>query len=252
MSFIVMLDGRCSGTLSARAFARREQAVELLLVVVIAEMLVQLGARLHQRQHALLRAVAADAPGRRRAPPCSWRGTPTADTARCRRRRDAARRSVNSGVWPNSVMFASTGTPTAWRKRLYIARSVIASGKIMSAPASTYATARSIAASMPSTASASVRAMTTNDAIGARVDRRLDAVDHLVARDDFLARAVAAALGADLVFHVHGAGAGLDHRADGARDVECAAPAGVDVDQQRQRGHVGDAAHVDQHVVERA
>ena len=45
----------------------------------------------------------------------------------------------------------------------YIARSVIASGKIMSAPASTQARARSIAASSPSTASASVRAMMTND-----------------------------------------------------------------------------------------
>ena len=43
-----------------------------------------------------------------------------------------------------------------------MARSVIASGKIMSAPASTQARARSIAASSPSTASASVRAMIAN------------------------------------------------------------------------------------------
>ena len=36
----------------------------------------------------------------------------------------------------------------------------------------------------------------------------------------------------------------------GAGDVEGAAPAGVDVDQQRQLGDVGDAPHVLEHVVE--
>ena len=61
-----------------------------------------------------------------------------------------------------------------------------------------------------------------------------------------------AALGADLILHMHGGGTGFDHRADRALDVECAAPAGVDVDQQRQRRHVGDSAHVDQDVLEGA
>ena len=71
--------------------------------------------------------------------------------------------------------------------------------------------------------------------VGAGVDGGLDAVDHLFGWNEFFAGAVAAALGADLVFDVHGGGAGLDHRADGAGDVEGAAPAGVDVDEQRQR-----------------
>ncbi len=74
---------------------------------------------------------------------------------------EASSSRVNSGVWPNSVMLASTGTFTASTKRRYIDRSVMASGKIASAPASTQATARSMARSRPSTASASVRAITT-------------------------------------------------------------------------------------------
>jgi hypothetical protein len=63
----------------------------------------------------------------------------------------------------------------------------------------------------------------------------LDAIGHLFGRDQFLAGPMAAALGAYLVLDVHGGRAGLDHGADGARDVERSAPAGVDVDQQRQR-----------------
>ncbi len=87
--------------------------------------------------------------------------------------------------------------------------------------------------------------------IGAGIDRGLDAVDHFLLADDFLARTMAAALGADLVFDVDGGRAELDHRLDGARDVEGrSAEAGVDVDQQRQVADVGDAAHVGQHVVE--
>jgi hypothetical protein len=45
--------------------------------------------------------------------------------------------SVKSGVAPNSVMLARIGTLTAAANALYIESSVIASGKIMSAPAST-------------------------------------------------------------------------------------------------------------------
>jgi hypothetical protein len=47
---------------------------------------------------------------------------------------------------------------------------------------------------------------------------------------------------------VHGGRACIDHRADGAGDVEGAAPAGIDVDQQRQRRRSGDAAHVGKHI----
>ena len=45
--------------------------------------------------------------------------------------------------------------------------------------------------------------MMTKSAIGARVDGRLDAVDHLLLRDELLAGPMAAALGADLVLDVH-------------------------------------------------
>jgi hypothetical protein len=50
---------------------------------------------------------------------------------------------------------------------------------------------------------------------------------------------------------MHGGGAELDHRLDGARDVEGrGAEAGVDIDQQRQVADVGDAAHIGQHIVQ--
>ena len=71
---------------------------------------------------------------------------------------------------------------------------------------------------------------------------------HFFGCDEFLAGAMAAALGADLVFDVHGGRAGIDHGADGAGDVEGAAPAGVDVDEQRERGGGGDAADVGEDV----
>ncbi|CSI56243.1 Uncharacterised protein [Vibrio cholerae] len=62
-----------------------------------------------------------------------------------------------------------TGLPVALRSAVencsYCFSSVMASGKIMSAPASTQAIARSIALSMPSTAKASVRAMITNSGL---------------------------------------------------------------------------------------
>ena len=99
-------------------------------------------------------------------------------------------------------------------------------------------------------ASASVRAMMTKSgsvraSTAALMRSPISSANHL------LARAVAAALGADLVLDVHGGGAGLDQRARGARHVEGArAEAGVDVDQQRQVADVGDAADVDEHVVQ--
>ncbi len=68
---------------------------------------------------------------------------------------------VNSGVLPNSVRLASTGTFIVFVNCWYSSSVVSASAKIMSAPASTYAAARSSAACCPSTACASVRAMIT-------------------------------------------------------------------------------------------
>jgi hypothetical protein len=64
---------------------------------------------------------------------------------------------------------------------------------------------------------------------------------------------VAAALGLHLVLDVAAGGAGADEFTHGAGDVEGAGTkARVRVHQQRQCGHVGDAAHVLQHVVQRA
>ena len=56
--------------------------------------------------------------------------------------------------------------------------------------------------------------------VGARVDGGADAVDHLLLRDDLLARPMAATLGADLVLDVDRRRAELDHRLDGAGHVE--------------------------------
>ena len=84
--------------------------------------------------------------------------------------------------------------------------------------------------------------------VGTRIHGGLDAVRHLFGRHQFLAGPVAAALGAHLVLDVHGCRAGLDHLADGARNIEGSAPSGVDIDQQRQRAGVGDAPDIGQHV----
>ncbi|PNG62287.1 hypothetical protein TI06_23415, partial [Vibrio vulnificus] len=54
----------------------------------------------------------------------------------------------------------------------------------------------------------------------AGIDGGLDAVDHLLLRDDLLVRPMAAALGADLVLDMHRGGAELDHRLHRAGDVE--------------------------------
>jgi hypothetical protein len=91
-----------------------------------------------------------------------------------------------------------------------------------------------------------------DEVAAARVDRGLDAVDHFFLRHDLFAGPVAATLGCDLIFDVHRRGAGLDQRAHGARDVERAAPTGIDVDQKRQIANVRDATDIGQHVFHRA
>src|SRR6267378_5755757 len=60
-----------------------------------------------------------------------------------------------------------------------------------------------------------------------------------------------AALSADLILDMHGAGAELDERARRAGDVEGArAEPGIDVDQQWQVADIGDAADIRKHIVE--
>src|SRR3954447_12088632 len=144
-------------------------------------------------------------------------------------------------------MLARIGTLTAFLNFVYIGNAVMASGKIMSAPASTYAQARSIAASRPSTARASVRAMMTNP-VSVRASTSLHPVHHFFLADDFLAGPMSTTFCSYLVFHVYCTGTGLDHRADGACDVERAAPAGIDVNQQGQRCDFGNAAHIGENI----
>ena len=87
--------------------------------------------------------------------------------------------------------------------------------------------------------------------IGARIHGGLDAVDHFLLGHDFFVGAMTAALGAHLVFDMDGGGAELDHRLDGTRHVERrGAETGVHVHQQRQVAHVGNAAHVGEHVIQ--
>ncbi len=62
---------------------------------------------------------------------------------------------------------------------------------------------------------------------------------------------MAATLGADLVLDMNGRRAELDHRLDRARHVERrGTEPGVHVHQQRQVAHVGDTAHIGQHVIQ--
>src|SRR5213075_865889 len=78
--------------------------------------------------------------------------------------------------------------------------------------------------------------------------RRSDAGDHLLGVDELLARAVPAALGRDLVLDLHRGDAGALELANGARDRVLVAPAGVDVDDQRQLGRSSDARGIGEDV----
>ena len=86
--------------------------------------------------------------------------------------------------------------------------------------------------------------------VGARVDRRLDAIAHLLGRDELLAGPVAAALRLNLVLQVAAGGAGPGHLAHGAGDHEGPAPPRVGVDEERQVRGAGDPPDVLAHVVQ--
>ena len=79
-----------------------------------------------------------------------------------------------------------------------------------------------------------------------------DAIDHFRQRHDFLAWTMSAAFLANLIFHMHGSNAGADTGFDRARNIECTAPAGVDIDQQRHIGSFNDTARIDQNIFHRA
>ena len=97
---------------------------------------------------------------------------------------------------------------------------------------------------MPSTASASVRAMITKLASVRASTAALMRSTISSLADDGLVGAMPAAFLHHLVFDVESGRTGLRDLARGARDVEGAAPAGVDVHQQRQVARGGDAARV--------
>ena len=146
---------------------------------------------------------------------------------------EASSSVVNSGVAPNSVMLASTGTPTASTNSGTV--ELIHGFRENHVGAGLDAGLGAIdSRSMPSTASASVRAMMTKAVVGARIDRGLDAVDHFLLADDGLVGTMTAALLHHLVLDMHAGDVGANHFAHAARDIEGAAPADVDVDQQRQ------------------
>ena len=87
--------------------------------------------------------------------------------------------------------------------------------------------------------------------VGARIDGGLDAVAHFRGAHEFLAGPVAAALGLHLILEMAARRAGAGHFADRARDHEGAAPAGVRIDEQRQRGRLRDAPDVLADIVQR-
>ena len=81
--------------------------------------------------------------------------------------------------------------------------------------------------------------------IHAGIDGGFHAVDHFFKRNNGFVGAVAAAFLRHLVFEMHGGHAGFFHGFDGAGDIECAAPTGVDIDQKRGVDIIGDALCVD-------
>ena len=85
--------------------------------------------------------------------------------------------------------------------------------------------------------------------IGLAVNGRFYPVDHFFLGNNFLVRAVAAALLGNLVLQVYRTGASLDHFLNGAGNVERPTPAGIDIHQQRRVHGTGDTTNVFQHIV---
>ena len=105
-----------------------------------------------------------------------------------------------------------------------------------------------MAAARPSLASASVRAIITKLLVGASIDGSFDAIHHLAGGNKFLAGTVPATFGAHLVFNMHCRDTCFDHRPNCSRNIEGAAPAGIDVHQQRKCSCVGNTPGIGQHV----
>src|ERR1700723_596042 len=95
-----------------------------------------------------------------------------------------------------------------------------------------------MAASKPSTAHASVRAMTTRSCRGSYL------AHHLLQRNQLLAVKVTAPFGRTLVFDLNRTGARLLQNANRAGDVDRVAKTRVDVDDQRQVDHTPDGHHM--------
>ncbi len=88
-------------------------------------------------------------------------------------------------------------------------------------------------------------------AVSARIDGRLDAIDHLLRRHELFAGSMPTALGRDLIFEMHRRCASLAELHARPRDVERPAPTRIGVDEQRQMGRGSDSPYVFAHVVER-
>ena len=147
------------------------------------------------------------------------------------------------GVLPPSTMFAISGSAGAERRRPSRARSSRvrgASTNSMSAPASRYIAARSMARSKPSTATASVRAMISVSR-ECRASTAARILPHISSRrDQRLAVEMAAALGKILVLELDRVGAGALELAHRAHHVERVAVAGVGIDDQMRADAVAD------------
>ena len=231
--------------------AAREQPVELLLEGMIAEEFVELLARLHRCDDVALRAVAAHG-----AVNVQRRPVHRAERRkRVERDRDAGRAQLVDGEQRRRPEFGDVGqyrdgqrvgeAPVHRELGDRFRKDHVGAGGDVGAGA----------VERGGQALDRQRVGSSHDdesGVAASVDGGLDPVDHLLRRHQLLVRPVAAALGTDLVFDVHGRRPGLDQRTDGARHVEGRrAESGVGIDQQRQRARVGDAADVGQHVVER-
>ena len=151
---------------------------------------------------------------------------------------------MKSGVLPNSVMLASTGTFTALGELAVLVELGERLGEDH-VGAGLDVTLRALDRGLLALDGVRVGARHDHElSVGAAVHRGLDAIDHLVGGDERLAGTVAAALRLHLVLEMAAGRAGADQVRNGAGDVEGRAPAGVGVHQQRQVAGRGDAPDV--------